>query len=80
MAKPCAYSIHCNVSFCIAFTLNGELLQGSFESTIAFENINTSNGLMPAITLSAGQRAQLNFGKSEVSKMKSRLLKWSTHM
>ena len=57
------------MSLSVAFTLNGELLQGSFDSTIAFEDINTSGGLMPAITLSAGQRAQLNFGKSEVGYM-----------
>lgn len=49
-----------------AFTLNGDLLQGSFESTVAFEHINTSEGLVPAITLSAGERAQLNFGQSKV--------------
>ena len=66
MCATIVNSVHMCVSHGAAFTLNGELLQGSFESTVAFENINTSEGLVPAITLSAGERAQLNFGKSKV--------------
>ena len=50
---------------CTAFSLNGEILQDTFESPIAFENINTVNGLVPAITLSAGEVARLNFGRNE---------------
>ena len=66
MCATIVNSVHMCVSHGAAFTLNGELLQGSFESTVAFENINTLEGLVPAITLSAGERAQLNFGKSKV--------------
>ena len=46
-----------------AFALNGELLCDSQESSIAFENIDTSEGFMPAITLFAGEKAQMHFGQ-----------------
>lgn len=50
----------------IAFSLNGEMLHDTLRtSTIAFEGV-TGVSLVPAITLAAGQRAQLNFGRSEV--------------
>ena len=50
-----------------AFTLNGEFLHDFHsESTIAFSNISsTGGGFIPAITLSAGEKAQFNFGRSQ---------------
>ncbi len=50
--------------FHTAFSLNGELLYDSQESTITFENVDTSRGFVPAITLSSGEKAQINFGHS----------------
>ena len=50
----------------MAFSLNGEFLQDSLGSNIAFEGVVKGMALVPAITLAAGQRAQLNFGRSEV--------------
>ena len=41
------------------------MLQGSFDSTIAFSDVDVSQGLVPAITLFAGERARMNFGHSE---------------
>lgn len=76
MCATIVSSAHVCVSPGAAFTLNGELLQGSFESTVAFEHINTSEGLVPAITLSAGERAQLNFGQSKVVSVS--LLLWGS--
>lgn len=50
----------------ISFSLNGELLQDTLRTSgIAFEGV-AGVSLVPAITLAAGQRAQLNFGRSEV--------------
>ena len=49
----------------VAFTLNGDLLQDSLESSVAFEGVRGA-GLVPVITVAAGQKAQLNFGRSEV--------------
>ena len=49
----------------IAFTLNGDLLQDSLGSSVAFEGVR-GVALMPTVTLAAGQRARLNFGRSEV--------------
>lgn len=50
-----------------AFTLNGEFLQDLHaESTIAFSDITSNGGgFTPAITLSAGEKAQFNFGRSQ---------------
>lgn len=54
------------VSLPPAFTLNGELLhEVHVDSTIAFDHVNSTEGFVPAITLSAGERAQFNFGQSE---------------
>ena len=51
----------------VAFSLNGELLQDSLGySTVAFEGL-TGVSLTPAVTLAAGQSAQINFGRSEVA-------------
>lgn len=47
------------------FSLNREILRGSFDSTIAFSDVDVSEGLVPAITLFAGERARMNFGHSE---------------
>lgn len=44
------------------FSLNGALLYDSSDSSIAFHNIKASEGFVPAITLFAGERAQINFG------------------
>ena len=49
----------------VAFSLNGEFLQDPIGSTIAFEGV-AGVSLVPAITLAAGQKALLNFGRSEV--------------
>ena len=49
----------------VAFSLNGDLLQDSLGSSVAFEGLS-GVPLVPAITLAAGQTAQLNFGRSEV--------------
>ncbi len=51
--------------FHTAYSLNGEILHGSVESPVAFSEINVSSGLVPAITLFAGERAKMNFGHSE---------------
>ena len=48
-----------------AYSLNGEILHGSIESPVAFSEIDVSSGLVPAITLFAGERAKMNFGHSE---------------
>ena len=48
--------------FAPAFSLNGELLYDLEDSSIAFDKIDTSEGFMPAITLTGGERARLNFG------------------
>lgn len=48
----------------ISFSLNGELLYDLEDSSVAFEDIDTSEGFMPAITLSGGERAEVNFGHS----------------
>lgn len=47
------------------FSLNREMLQGAFDSTIAFSDVDVSQGLVPAITLFAGERARMNLGHSE---------------
>ena len=49
----------------MAFSLNGELLQDSLGSSVAFEGL-TRDPLVPAITLAEGQKATFNFGRSEV--------------
>ena len=49
----------------VAFTLNRDLLQDSLGSTVAFEGVR-GVGLVPVVTMAAGQRAQLNFGRSKV--------------
>ena len=51
----------------VAFSLNGDLLQDSLGSFVAFEGVAGGVALVPAVTLAAGQRAQLNFGRSDVS-------------
>ena len=55
------------LTFSSAFALNGELLQDSLESTVAFQKLSAADGLIPAVTLYAGQKAKLNFGRSQVS-------------
>ena len=48
-----------------AFTLNGEFLHDTHsETTLAFTQVTSSGGFVPAITLSAGERAKFNFGRS----------------
>ena len=49
----------------LAFTLNGDLLQDSLGSSLAFEGVR-GVALVPVVTMAAGQRARLNFGRSEV--------------
>ena len=48
-----------------AYSLNRELLQDAYDSSIAFSEVDVSQGLVPAITLFAGERASMNFGLSE---------------
>ena len=50
----------------LAFSLNGDLLQDPLGSSVAFEGVSRVP-LVPAITLAAGEKAQLNFGRSEVN-------------
>ena len=64
----------------MAFSLNGDLLQDSSGSSVTFEGVS-GVPLVPAITLAAGQRAQLNFGRSEVSNKRTNNFKSvSTYM
>lgn len=44
--------------------MNGELLYDSEDCSFAFQDIDTSDGMMPAISLAGGERAQVNFGCS----------------
>lgn len=57
------YDHFCDFSV-LAFTLNGELLYDLEDSSIAFDNIDTSEGFMPGVTLSGEQRVEINFGHS----------------
>ena len=56
--------INCSILTFAGFCLNGALLYDSSDSSTAFNNINTSKSFVPAITLCAGERAQINFGRS----------------
>uniref|UniRef100_A0A0N5AR96 Ryanodine receptor n=1 Tax=Syphacia muris TaxID=451379 RepID=A0A0N5AR96_9BILA len=47
----------------ISFSLNGELLLDPSGSEMAFDNVLAGDGFVPAMTLSQGQRAKLNFGQ-----------------
>ncbi|CAD5230370.1 unnamed protein product [Bursaphelenchus xylophilus] len=51
----------------ISFSLNGELLLDPSGSEMAFDNVTPIDGFVPAMTLSAGQRARLNFGQDSNS-------------
>ena len=46
-----------------AFSLNGELMMDSLGQEIAFRNIETGEGYVPAMTLGRHQQAKLNFGQ-----------------
>ncbi|KAK6101668.1 RIH domain family protein [Brugia pahangi] len=51
----------------ISFSLNGELLLDPSGSEMAFDNVLVTDGFVPAMTFSAGQRAKLNFGQDSNS-------------
>uniref|UniRef100_A0A0N4ZPH7 Ryanodine receptor 44F n=1 Tax=Parastrongyloides trichosuri TaxID=131310 RepID=A0A0N4ZPH7_PARTI len=51
----------------ISFSLNGELLLDPSGSEMAFDNVINGDGFVPCMTLSAGQRARLNFGQESNS-------------
>lgn len=51
----------------ISFSLNGELLLDPSGSEMAFDNIINGDGFVPCMTLSAGQKAKLNFGQDSNS-------------
>ncbi|KAL3874970.1 hypothetical protein ACJMK2_037916, partial [Sinanodonta woodiana] len=47
----------------VTFSLNGELMMDSLGQEIAFQEINITEGYVPAISLGAHQQAKLNFGQ-----------------
>jgi ryanodine receptor 2 len=47
----------------VCFSLNGEFMIDPVGSEIAFEGIAVEEGIVPAFTLSSGQKARLNFGQ-----------------
>ncbi|MCP9259463.1 Ryanodine receptor 44F [Dirofilaria immitis] len=51
----------------ISFSLNGELLLDPSGSEMAFDSVLITDGFVPAMTLSAGQKARLNFGQDSNS-------------
>ncbi|CAG9530378.1 unnamed protein product [Cercopithifilaria johnstoni] len=51
----------------ISFSLNGELLLDPSGSEMAFDNVLVTDGFVPAMTFSAGQKAKLNFGQDSNS-------------
>ena len=51
----------------ISFSLNGELLLDPSGSEMAFDNVMSGEGLVPAFTLGSGQRGKLNFGQQSNS-------------
>lgn len=51
----------------ISFSLNGELLLDPSGSEMAFDNVVSGEGLVPAMTLGSGQRGRLNFGQQSNS-------------
>ena len=51
----------------ISFSLNGELLLDPSGSEMAFDNVIPIDGFVPAMTLSSGTKARLNFGQDSNS-------------
>ena len=47
----------------ISFSLNGELLLDSVGSETAFNDVDISEGYVPAVTLGTAQKAKFNFGQ-----------------
>lgn len=53
----------------ITFSLNGELMMDALGQEIAFRDIKTGEGYVPAFTLGAHQQARINFGQ-DINKLK----------
>ncbi|CAK5073642.1 unnamed protein product [Meloidogyne enterolobii] len=51
----------------ISFSLNGELLLDPSGSEMAFDNVQPTDGFVPAMTLAAGQKGKFNFGQDSNS-------------
>ncbi|KFD64964.1 hypothetical protein M514_11549 [Trichuris suis] len=48
----------------ICFSLNGELLLDASGAEMAFDNVNSTGGLVPAFSLGPGQMCRVNFGQN----------------
>ncbi|XP_052827801.1 ryanodine receptor isoform X7 [Octopus bimaculoides] len=53
----------------ITFSLNGELMMDALGQEIAFRNIDTNEGYVPAFTFGAHQQARVSFGQ-DINKLK----------